>query len=275
MGIGRAAAAVAIGIVGTGLLTACDWGAATESFSDSDDLAQPVTSVRFANDSGAVTIRTGDTASVKREVHYGDEKPGTTFRVKDGVLQLDSCDKRNCWIDYDVTVPEGTTVTGQLDSGAANISGVAEATVRSSSGQVTVEDVAGAVKVEADSGEVTLADIGGSVVAKADSGSIQADNVRGDVTLEASSGEVQARGIGGATKVDAQSGSVLVALTTAQNVRVDAQSGDVDVTVPAGSYAVSTSTDSGDVTSDIDNDAAGEHRLDLHTDRGSITVSRA
>jgi hypothetical protein len=273
MGIGRAVTAAAIGIAGAGLLTACDW--ATQSYSDSDDVAQSFTSVRFANDAGGVTIRAGDEASVKREIHYGDEKPGATFRVKDGVLQLDPCDKRNCWIDYEITVPAGTTVTGQLDSGDADISGVAEATVRSSAGGVTVKDVAGPVKVEASSGDVTLADVGGSVVAKVDSGSIQADNVRGDLTLEVSSGDVQARGIGGATKVDADSGSVEVALTAAQNVRVDADSGDVDVTVPAGSYAVSTSSDSGDVTSDIDNDAAGEHRLDLHADSGSITVSRA
>jgi hypothetical protein len=275
MGIGRAVAAAAIGITGVGLLTACDWELATESYSDSEDIAQEVTSVRFANDSGGVTIRTGDQTSVKREVHYGDEKPGTTFKVKDGVLQLDSCDKRNCWIDYEVTVPEGTTVAGQLDSGNADISGVAEATVRASSGEVTVRDVAGPVTVEASSGEVTLADIGGTVVAKAESGSVQADNVRGDLTLEVSSGEVEARGIGGATKVEAASGNVVVELTTARNVRVDAQSGNVDLTVPAGSYAVSTSTDSGDVDSEIEDDASGDHRLDLHTDSGNITVSRA
>ncbi len=275
MGIGRAVVAAAIGIAGVGLLTACGWDLATESYKDSDSVAQSFTSVRFANDSGGVTIRTGDHASVEREVHYSDEKPGQTSHVEDGVLTLDSCGKRNCWIDYEVTVPEGTTVTGQLDSGTADISGVAAATVRASSGEVTVKDVAGAVKVEASSGSITLAGIGGSVVAKAESGSIQADDVRGDLVLAASSGSVEARGIGGTTKVDSSSGSVAVELAAARDVRVDAKSGNVEVTVPAGSYAVSTSTGSGDVDSEIDDDATGDHRLDLHTNSGNITVSRA
>jgi DUF4097 and DUF4098 domain-containing protein YvlB len=276
MGIGRAVAAATIGITGLGLLGACGWNVATESYSDSNGVGDAFTSLRFANDSGSVTIRTGDTTTVKREVHYGDDKPGEhTFRVKDGVLELDSCDKRNCWIDYEVTVPADTKVSGQVDSGSADISGVAEVNVRASSGEVAVKDVAGAVNVEANSGSVELANIGGAVVAKADSGSVQANDVRGDLTLEASSGSVEAHGIGGATQVNASSGSVVVELTAAQDVRVHAESGNVEVAVPQGSYQVETSTDSGDVDSDVDDDPAGDHQLDLHTDSGDITVSQA
>ncbi len=276
MGIARAVAAAAIGITGLGLLAACDWHIATESYSDSNEVAGAFTSVGFGTDSGNVTIRSGDTASVRREVHYNDEKPSDhTFRVKRGVLELDSCDKRNCWIDYEVTVPAGTKVSGQLDSGSADISGVAEVNVRASSGKVSVRDVAGAVNVEADSGSVELSGIGGAAVVKADSGRITAENVRGDVTLQASSGSVEARGVGGAADVDASSGNVVVELTTAADVRVHAESGNVDVTVPQGAYRVKTSTDSGNVDSDIDDDASGDHQLDLHTDSGNITVTRS
>jgi hypothetical protein len=276
MGIGRAVAAAAIGITGLGLLGACGWTIATETYSDSNDVSDAFTSLRFANDSGSVTIRTGDTTTVRREVHYGDDKPGEhTFRVKDGVLELDSCDKRNCWIDYEVTVPAATKVNGQLDSGSADISGVAEVNVKASSGEVSVKDVAGAVNVEANSGSVELADIGGAVVAKADSGSVQAENVRGDVTLRADSGSVEARGIGGAAQVDASSGSVVVELTDPQDVRVHAESGNVEVTVPHGAYQVATSTDSGNVDSDVSDDSAGDHQLDLSTDSGNISVSQA
>jgi len=275
MGIGRAVAAAAIGIIGLGTLAACDW-VATESYSDSNGVGQPFTSVRFANDSGSITIRGGDTATVRREVHYRDEKPSEdTFRVRDGVLQVDSCDRPDCWIDYEITVPEGTTVTGQLDSGAANISGVADVNMRSSSGKVEISDVEGEVNVEASSGSVSLSDIGGAVVAKAESGSVRADDVRGDLTLQASSGSVEARGIGGATQIESESGKVVVELTVAEDVRVDADSGSVEVAVPDGSYQVSTSSDSGNVSSEIDNDAAGDHKLDLHTDSGSIDVTRA
>lgn len=275
MGIGRAVAAAAIGITGIGLLGACGWNIATETYSDSDGIGESFESVRFASDSGNVTIRTGDSPSVQREVHHGDEKPrDDTFRVRDGVLELDSCDKRNCWIDYEVVVPDGTTVTGQLDSGTADISGVAEVNVKASSGEVSVKDVDGAVNVEASSGSVDLSAIGGAAVVKAESGSITAADVRGDVTLQASSGSVEARGIGGTAEVDASSGSVVVELTSAGNVRVDAESGNVEVSVPQGAYKVETSTDSGNVDSEVDDDPAGEHRLDLHTDSGNIEVVR-
>ena len=274
MGFGRAVAAAAIGIIGLGTLAACDWNA-TESYSDSNGVGQSFTSVRFANDSGSITIRSGDSAKVKREVHYRDEKPSEdTYRVRDGVLQVDSCDRPDCWIDYEITVPEGTTVSGQLDSGAAHIAGVAEVNMRSSSGEVDISDVEGEVNVEASSGSVNLSNIGGAVVAKAESGTVRADDVRGDVTLQASSGSVEARGIGGATHVEADSGQVVVELTVAEDVRVDADSGSVEVAVPDGSYQVTTSSDSGSVSSEIDNDAAGDHKLDLHTDSGSIDVTR-
>jgi DUF4097 and DUF4098 domain-containing protein YvlB len=235
--IGRVVAATAIGITGLSLLSACGW--AKESFSDSENVTDSFTSVRFANDSGEVTIRTGDEASVKREVRYGGDKPGRTVRVENGVLELDACDKPDCSIDYEVTVPEGTKVTGEADSGSIDISGVAEAIVKASSGEVKVEDVPGDVTVEASSGSVDLAGIGGEVVAKADSG-----NVR-------------------------------VELSEPRDVRVDADSGNVEVTVPGGSYRVSTSTDSGNVDSDVDDDSSGDHHLDLHTDSGNISVSQA
>lgn len=275
MGIGRAVAAAGIVVTGIGLLSACDFDMTTERDSDSKDVTQSFTSVRFANDSGDVRIHTGGPPSVKREIHYADEKPDETFRVKNGVLELDSCDKPNCWIAYDVTVPEGTSVTGQLDSGTADITGASAVTVRASSGRVAVRDVSGEVNVEAHSGKVELSDIDGDVVAKAESGSIEADGVRGDLTLEAESGSVEAHDLGGAARVKSSSGHVELQLATAQDVTVDADSGNVEVTVPDGDYQVSTNADSGNVDSEIGNDPAGEHRLDLRTDSGNITVSAA
>jgi DUF4097 and DUF4098 domain-containing protein YvlB len=276
LGIKRAVVAAAIGLAGVGVLGACDWDIATEEYSDATGIGQAFTSVRFADDSGNVTIRTGDSASVKRVVHYGDDKPGKdTFRVRGGVLELNACTQRNCSIDYEVTVPAATTVSGQNDSGEVDISGVAEANVRASSGNVTVRDVPGTVNVQASSGAVELSDIGGAVVAKADSGNITADQVDDDVTLKASSGAIEAHGIAGTAKLGADSGNITVELTEAGDVDADASSGAVDVTVPRGAYRISTHTGSGNVDSDVDNDADGEHALDLRTDSGNITISQA
>lgn len=275
MGIGRVVAAAGIVVAGAGLLSACDFDITTHQDTDSTNVTQSFTSVRFVNDSGDVRIHTGTRPSVKREIHYADEKPGETFRVKNGVLELDSCDKPNCWIAYEVTVPEGTSVTGQLDSGTADITGASAVTVRASSGRVAVQDVSGEVNVEAESGRVELANIDGDVVAKAESGTVDANGVRGEFTVEANSGRVEAHDIGGPAQVKTSSGEVELELATAQDVTVDADSGNVEVTVPDGAYQVSTNADSGNVDSEIDNDPSGEHRLDLRTDSGNITVSAA
>lgn len=276
MGMRRATAAVAVGLAGAGLLAGCGWSIASSSYTDDQAIGETVTSVRFANDSGNMTIRVGDETTVHRTVHHGGDKPGEgTVRVRNEVLHLDPCGEPDCWIDYEVTVPAGTAVSGQLDSGTATVSGVAEVNVRASSGEVTVEDVAGAVNIESASGSVNLIDIGGAVVAKAESGNVHAEDVRGDVTLQAASGNVEARGIGGAAQVETSSGTVVVELTAVRDVRVTAASGNVDVTVPDGAYRVTTGTDSGDVDSDVTDDTAGHHHLDLHTDSGNITVTRA
>jgi hypothetical protein len=268
-------AVTAIGVAGLGVLGACGWDMGGKAYSDSNGVGQEFGRVRFANDSGNVTIRTGDSVTVRREVHYTDEKPGEdTFRVHRGVLELDGCPTRGCWIDYDVTVPAGTTVSGAADSGTVDLTGVAEANVRASSGDVRVKDVAGAVNVEADSGTVELSGIGGTVVAKAESGNVSATDVRGGVTLRASSGDVEARGIGGAAQVDSSSGSVVVELTAARDVRVRAESGSVEVSVPSAAYKVRLSTGDGEVDSQVDDDANGDHSLDLHTESGNITVTQ-
>lgn len=275
MGIARVVTATALGIAGLGALSACGLAFSDETYSDANGVGEEFASVRFTSDAGNITIHTGDTAAVEREVHYHDEKPGDTFRVRDGVLELDSCPVRNCWIDYEVTVPAGTKVSGQADSGNITLTGVADANVLASSGDVIVEDVPGAVNIEASSGNVDLSGIGGAVVAKAESGNVTANDVRGEVTLNASSGDVLARGIGGAAQVDSASGNVVVELTAARDVRVAAESGNVEVTVPEAAYRVRLDSGDGHLDSEVRDDRTGTHQLDLRTDSGNITVTQA
>ena len=56
-------------VAATGLLvSACDWGDFTDNkFSDQETFDQPVGEVRFANDSGDVTITVGDRLEVRRD----------------------------------------------------------------------------------------------------------------------------------------------------------------------------------------------------------------
>jgi hypothetical protein len=236
MGIKHVVVGVTV-VAGGLLLSACE-GWADNHFDDSETLSQPVTEVRFANDSGNVVIRAGDgdKVEVRRRVSYSDTKPGRTYRMSGGALVLESCEERNCGVDYEVTVPADTEVSGHVDSGNVELTGVASVNVDASSGNVTVRDVKGAVNAKADSGNVDLSGIGGSVVA------------------------------------DASSGNITVGLDTAAAVTAIASSGNVEVTVPQHDYQVDIQGD--DITNDL-GDAGSGPKITIATDSGKATLRAA
>lgn len=244
---------LALGVAGAVLLTgAC--GMVTQQYADDAVVGQTIRSVLVDNDSGSVKIRTGGTSNVHREVHHHSDRPGPTHRVEGDVLILEPCRVRNCWIDYDVVVPEGVTVTGKIDSGDVSVEGVQSVTVAADSGDVTVRGVSGKVSVKADSGRVDLVDIG--------------DNV----SVEVSSGSVKAVGLGGSADIAASSGSVEVALVEVGNVRARANSGSVDVVVPRGRYRVDAAVDSGDLDNAIGSDVAAANTVDVEADSGDVSI---
>jgi DUF4097 and DUF4098 domain-containing protein YvlB len=238
MGIKHVVAGAAVVASGL-LLTACDWDTAKNKFSDEETLTQSVSEVRFSNDSGDVKITVGDTFQVRRTVGYRDDKPGKTYRVDGDALVLEECKERDCWVSYDVTVPEGTKVSGHVDSGNVEVAGVASANVQAESGEVTVRDVAGDVNASAQSGNVDLSGIGGAVVA------------------------------------EAQSGNVTVGTTEPVAVTANTSSGNIDVTVPDADYRVDIQADtSGSVTNDLGNDDSGP-KISLQADSGDVTLKKA
>jgi Putative adhesin len=261
-------------LMGAGLLTlgACGWDIAREQFVNEAVVGQRITSVRLANDSGDVTIRSGQQTKVRREVHYDNDRPGATHQVDGEVLVIGSCPVRNCWISYDITVPAGTRVDGAIDSGSATLDGVGAVNLKSGSGDVTIRGVSGRVNLDAGSGSVKVVDVGDVVAVEAGSGSVTVDNARAAVTVRASSADVQAHGVAGPADIDNASGDVSVQLSTPNDVRVHAQSGDVSVAVPRDTYRVTALTGSGGVDSGVTDDPAGAHQLDLRTDSGDIAV---
>lgn len=225
------------GIVVAGglLLSACGWRF-DNSLSDHESFDGPVSEVRFSNDSGNVQITTGDTLEVRRTIHYGADKPGKTYRMDGDVLVLEACEVRNCTADYEVTVPEGTKVSGHVESGNVDVTGVAKVNVEAESGDVTARDVVGEVNASTQSGNVDLSGIGGSVVATA------------------------------------ESGNVTVQLTTAATVTATTSSGNVDVAVPDESYQVTIHAN--DVTNDLGDDTTGP-KITIDTDSGNATLRAA
>lgn len=259
--------------VGAGLLTlaACDL-TGKETATDDSSVESQFTAVRIANDSGRVKIHSGSPAKVHRTMHFDKTKPGSTFHVDGTVLVIESCKERNCSIDYDVTVPAGTKVDGAINSGSVELDGVAGVNLKSDSGRVTMRHISGKVNLDSSSGSIEVSDVSDAVTIRSESGRVAVNDVRGAVSVEADSGSVEATGVGGPVAVHASSGSVTAGLSSAQDVKVKADSGSVTVTVPRAAYRLLTNTDSGRVSGDVHDDATGTHRLDLQTDSGSITV---
>ena len=231
---------VVVGVIvvaGGLLLSACDWDDfGGKEFSDSESLSGSVSEVRFANDSGNITITAGDKLEVRRTVGYHETKPGKTYRVDGDALVLENCPERDCWVAYEVTVPANVEVSGHLDSGDVEIAGVARANVGAESGNVTVRDVDGEVNAKTQSGNVELSGIAGAVV------------------------------------VGAESGNVSVALTEPRSVTATTSSGNVDVTVPDGDYQVDIQGDQ--VTNDIGSGTSGPS-IHLRTESGNVTLTPA
>ncbi len=175
------------------LLSACGWEMSRNEFTDDAAIDAKITSVRVHNESGDVTIRTGDRASVHRTVHHDRDRPGATHHVEGDVLVIDRCPVRKCAVDYEVTVPAGTRVNGESDSGRVEVTGAAEVNFKVSSGDLTVRGVTGRVNVEADSGPVRLSDVGADVAVRASAGDVTVDNARGSVTVRGDGGNITVR----------------------------------------------------------------------------------
>ena len=244
-------------LIGVGLATAFGWGWGSD-FETTDTVSGTIRSVKLEADSGSVKIRTGTGPSTVREKvsYHWRGKPGDTFfRVDGDQLVLTACGS-NCSVDFEVVVPAGVPVTGRIDSGGLDVAGVASVDVQADSGHARVEDVAGPVKLRLDSGAIDVADVG-------------------EVQLHADSGRIKGSGVRGPVDVTSSSGSVDLSLTQPNNIKVAADSGSVDVTVPGGPYRVVGSTDSGRREIKVPTDGSAPNTLDLSTDSGSVTVRAA
>ena len=228
----------------------------------------PIDEIVVRSDGGDVQLvaARGRGVEVRETQHYLLEEPTLERDVAGGVLTLEArCDVSfvTCFSDLRVSVPAGTKLTVDSDSGDVEARGidVGEAGVQSDSGDVRLE-LRGRqrfVRVHADSGDVD--------VATRDVRSVDAQTDSGDVVVTTR----------GTRDVDAQtdSGDVVVAVSTLpRRILAATDSGDVRVEVPRGAYAISTATDSGDVKVDgISRDDRAPRSIGARTDSGDVTLN--
>lgn len=239
--------------IAVGIATGWIWSSTATA---TEAVGQRIDKVAIDNDSGNVTVRAGDVTStqVKQTFSYRFDRPDdTAFDVEGSTLQLNGCGWW-CTVDYEVTVPEGTTVTGKVDSGNVALTGVASATVEADSGNITLRDIAGQVTVNVDSGNVALHDIGG------------------EITLDADSGNVDGTGLGGAVVANVDSGDVNLTFAEAADVTADIDSGNIDLAMPEGPYEVVGESDSGERNVQVATDPDAEHILRIEVDSGDLSI---
>jgi Putative adhesin len=221
--------------------------------------ASTVTEVNIA-DGGSGDVAVAVDASihevnVKRTVHYGGSAPAQTAHVEGSTLVLGMDCGNACSVSYDVKLPATAKVTGSTSSGNVILSGVSGVDITGSSGDITVNRVDGPVNVSISSGDIELTGLTGSVNAKATSGNIGARDISG-----------------GVVRLEATSGDVELSLTLVGDVGVQTTSGNIEVHVPPGAVRVDTDVSSGDVRVDVPTDPNAPRRLDLHASSGDITV---
>jgi len=230
----KALAGVALIAVAVGIATGWIWSStatATEAVGERIDV------VEIDNDSGNVSITAGDVdrTQVKQKFSYRFDSPGNAFEVDDGVLKLKDCGWW-CSVDYEVVVPAGTEVSGELDSGNLLLAGVASADVKADSGNITLRDIAG------------------------------------DLTLDIDSGNVEGTGLGGDLTANVDSGRLDLQFDEQVDVTADVDSGDIELTVPDGEYRVEGESDSGSRDIQVDKSQDAEYVLELNVDSGNLAV---
>lgn len=209
----------------------------------------PIDGIVVRSGGGDVELVPGRGRSVRvRETrHYLFKQPTLQRAVRNGVLELEArCEGTlgvTCVNDLRVSVPAGATIALELDSGDVDARGI---------------DVRQA-RVRSDSGDARLKLIGR----------------QGLVRVRSDSGDIDAR-VRDARVIDAQtdSGDVVVAATARpRRIRSVTDSGDVRIVVPAGQYAISPKTDSGNLTVDgISRNDRAASSIEARTDSGDVTL---
>jgi hypothetical protein len=131
-------------------------------------------------------------------------------------------------------------------------------TASTGSGDLRVQGLVGPLKLEDGSGDISVANLSGPVVMQAGSGDISGSGLRAS-TVQATDG----------------SGDVhLVFTRPPDEVRINASSGDINLTLPGGySYRVSSHTSSGSSHIGVVQDPSSHRVVDLEDGSGDISVS--
>ena len=218
--------------------------------------------------SGDIIVRRGPAGSVsiRGKIYVGDHwlfgnrhtdvsdiEQHPPLRQEGNSIRIDYVNTREISVDYEITVPEDTTIRTHSGSGDQTIEGThGNADLQSGSGDMKLSRLTGEIRLQTGSGDVRAREISGPVRGGAGSGDIEVEETgSGDIDLHTGSGNITVHGIQGAFRADAGSGDVTAEGTQTGAWEIRTGSGNVHVRLPANAaFDANISTSSG--TLDVD-----------------------
>ena len=207
-----------------------------------------------ARNSAIVSVTPYDDAEASRAA-----AANTRVEFVDGELRVDTPDHSGGWlrrggrVRVELRLPADSKLTSMTGSADVHLDGrFAAASVKSGSGDTTIEQVVGDLTVNSGSGDIRVGEVDGRMIAHTGSGDITVRAVTGDAALDSSSGDIRIDDAGGMVQVGSASGDVTVGAVRGSSLAVKTASGDVSVGVPRGRRVwLDLSTASGSTRSDL------------------------
>jgi len=218
--------------------------------------------------SGDITIRSGSagTVSIHGKIHTGNSwferghegevqelEKNPPLRQTGNSIRVDYVNLRNVSVDYEITVPENTTVRTHSGSGDQSVEGIkGNVDLEAGSGDMQLSRLTGELRFQTGSGNVRGRELSGPTRIKAGSGDIEIEEVgAGDVDIRTGSGNITASGVNGGFSAEAGSGDIRGNGTPKSLWNIRTGSGNVDLRVPSESgFNVDISSNSGTVVVD-------------------------
>src|SRR3977135_2977064 len=218
--------------------------------------------------SGDITVRSGSTGKVsihgkihlnnswfesgrKAEVEELEKNP--PVRQSGNSVRIDYVNMRNVSVDYEITVPENTTVRAHSGSGNQSVEGIkGNVDLEAGSGDMQLSRLTGDLHFQTGSGNVRGRQLSGPARVKAGSGDIEIEETgEGDVDIRTGSGNITVSGVNGGFRAEAGSGDIRGNGTPKNLWSIRTGSGNVDLRVPSeAGFDVDVSSNSGTVVVD-------------------------
>ncbi len=171
-------------------------------------------------------------------------------------------------VHFEIGVPRSVDLSASTTSGNVELSDLAGAIqVNATSGEVLISSVEANCDIDMTSGDVSLKEIKGEIDVMATSSNLLLESITGAVTMQATSGDAELLWVNGAVRITKTSGNVR-AEKCSGDFNIKSTSGDIVLDQREGELYISTTSGNVDVTSDFRNGK----RFDIETISGNIRV---